>query len=99
MVDDTPRKVTFSNPQPTTLAVQAPFFWYNLTLDPNFGVLVGPPTACSAVTSHPTWEYFLAIPIGVVLIGVVVIMIYYLRFRAWYRMRTQKHTVSIEMDD
>jgi len=104
-LDGRSRRITFTNPKPTTIAVNVPFFWHNLTLDPNFAVLVNDdPSALASACSGPlqidgsNWEVYLAIPVGVVLLVLVVFIWKYLSVRDCIRAKG-KHAVEVDMDE
>jgi len=105
VLDNVTRRIEFSNPSPTTIVAEVPFFWNTAILDPNFGFLIGPPGSgqpCARSKSGPTFtlEYlYFSVPIGVALIAFVAFTINYLRVRNWFKKKTKRTSVHIEMDD
>jgi len=101
LLDGIKRYVNYDLFQTTYISVEIPFFWYNLTLDPNFGFLFDTNDGCRIESglagTGKNWEYFLAIPLGVGVIGFLVGVVYYFHIRDWYRMKNRE--VEVDMDE
>jgi hypothetical protein len=98
-VDGIKRYVTYSQYQEAFILANIPFFWYNVTLDPNFGFLVGSQSGDDVCKENVGihWEIYLSIPIGVLFILFIAFLANYARMRGWFKSR-QKPACSVEMD-
>jgi hypothetical protein len=66
IVDGYVKPITFAYSSATTFAARIPFFWNNVTVDPNFSVLVEDSDPCRNSDKPPKWNWFYIIPIFVV---------------------------------
>lgn len=109
------RTVKFQAKDLNVITIRAPFFWYNLSLDPNFAFLLRDDdninnnnnNDCSSPIIdenkvkkwYQQWQMYLAIPIGIflILLGIVLFKHHWIVF--WWKSKFAKQTVQIEMDD
>jgi len=96
IVDGIQRRVNFSNPSPTLIVAQLPFFWQNATLDPNFGALVSTPPSRSCASSSSNYLY--VIPIVLILAAFVAAAAFFPKYKKW-RKSKEKMEVQVDMDE
>jgi len=97
ILDGYKRGISFNGPSKNNeVIVNIPFFWHNLTLDPNFGLLLedsnNDPCGDSFITSlakdSKTWKFYLIIPVAVIILVLGFLVWKYDRFRLWNRFRS-----------
>lgn len=112
-MDGVKRVVKFEAKEDGSIIIRAPFFWYNLILDPNFSFLFrdpsngisSPPPECSPLIKkknkkwYQKWQMYLSIPIGLFLILAGVALFKYHRIVYWWKSKYSTPTLQIEMDD
>lgn len=94
ILDGRKRAITFTSTNTSQVTIRAPFFWNNLILDPNFGVLLEDDDPCSSrfidgLRNHKaTWQYYLIIPIVAVFVVIGLLFWKFDKIRLWNKFRS-----------
>jgi len=99
MIDGYKRYVNFGVQNINQITVIIPFFWYNVSLDPNFALLFDPSTNCHSSThglANPL--AFLVLPIAAVLIAFGFAVFYHEKLEVLWKTKVLKRKVEVQVE-